>query len=251
MCPVPGVVPRPPEPSAPTLSCRSAACSGPWQSPAAAGRCCAGRSEGRGSSRARNRTPANLVVVHVEAFEKRGAHDRRRGHERNYPGGSAAPGGCAGGPSAERDGSSLRGIGAVHQRLRQQWFKNGSLERGTSRTSCAARLPQRAHAQAQPDSASPRLPHGRGPNEGAAATAAEPDCTSDSATGSDSSAAAVIAPSSRSFCRCSSATGSKTQRHEQRSQLSRSMACHQSEHRHWNEELTSAKRELTTPTPAC
>ena len=223
--------------------------SGPWQSPAAAGRCCAGRSEGRGSSRARNR-----IRLTSWSYTSR----RSRSAARMIGGAvmseitqeEALRQADALVVQALRDGSSLRGIGAVHQRLRQQWFKNGSLERGTSRTSCAARLPQRAHAQAQPDSASPRLPHGRGPNEGAAATAAEPDCTSDSATGSDSSAAAVIAPSSRSFCRCSSATGSKTQRHEQRSQLSRSMACHQSEHRHWNEELTSAG-ELTTPTPAC
>ena len=39
----------------------------------------------------------------------------RRGHGRDDAGGSAAPGGCAGGPSAERNGSSVRGAGAVHQ----------------------------------------------------------------------------------------------------------------------------------------
>jgi len=115
----------------------------------------------------------------------------RRGHERSHAGGSTAPGGCAGGPRAERNRGSLRGAGAVHQRLRQQRLTHGSLERGTPRTSCAARPPQRAHAQAQPDSGSPRLPRGRAPHEGAADTAAKPGGRPDSATGSDSSAAAA------------------------------------------------------------
>ncbi len=106
-----------------------------------------------------------------------GCGRERRGHERDDAGGSAAPGRCAGGTSAERGGGSLLGACAVHRRLRSRGVAYLSLERGTPRASCAARLPQRAHPQAQPDSAGTRLPRGRVPNGGTSVTAAEPDCS--------------------------------------------------------------------------
>ena len=117
---------------------------------------------------------------------------RKRGHERDIAGGSAAPGGCACGPRAEGDRSAVQSARAVHQRLRDQRVKNIRLVRGTPRTSRAARAPRGTHAQAQPYSASARLSRRRVPDEGAASAAAGPDYSPDSATGSDSSAAAAV-----------------------------------------------------------